>query len=826
MGILGLRAALRRCARLGALVSESDRRLWLLPGAAVVLALALSAPVQAGSPNQSPDGQSGDGQSGDGLPFNLILRTDQGENVSSTGYSTGGVLLGVPFSSGPSRYDKGIGFIDVRGHIENDGNLAATSDLGYRLPDWDGNRIWGVHAGYDWRQTDNGDYGWVNIGAEMLSRDWDLRADGYINISSDTILCNCADSFEGNELLLRQTTEESMWGIEGAAGKHFTVFGDVPVYLGGRVHYFAGDFGDAAFGGRLQLQADVLPNLSLGGSAGYDSLFGALAYGTLTFSFGDVPRQPNRDMALQQRLVDPIQRQELVVVSIQDNTGVPFVDGSGLAVPFIHVDNTAPDGGDGSFEHRFNHLSEAQAASAPGDVIIVHKGDGTTTFYDQGITLQSNQYLLGAQFAGQLLIHGLPICFTGDLQRPTITNTNGDGVTLANNDTVAGLDIVNTTGNGTTTGNGIHGDGVNGGTFIDLGIRNTQLSGIDIEDMTGNFEFLKSTITGTGQAVAGIAPEKRTGAQHFDAIDLAGAAAGSTFVHVQNNLLNGNQGDAVGYEHNSKDGSTDVVLIENNQAIGNNEGGVEVTNNGASTPAAGSNGTTIATIINNDIENNSQEGVGIYSFTNNSTLTALVANNLILNNGQRIPSIVGKFDAPQYAGIGSENNASTINLTIDHNIVSGNEGAGIYSTTADFAGDSHTSLTVTNNTIDDNGAGMLGLNPANQDADGLIFTVAGSAAGHTGTLRVNVDGNDFSGNALHGIFGITQFNALGTACTAINHNTGGDDYTLSTVGPFNLDNGVIQANGGGPLNLETPSGNSGAFHLTGVTSVPAGTCGF
>ena len=172
-----------------------------------------------------------------------------------------------------------------------------------------------------------------------------------------------------------------------------------------------------------------------------------------------MPKQQNRDLSLQQRLIDPIQRQELVVVSTQDNTGIPFVDGSGVAVPFIHVDNTAPDGGDGSFEHRFNHLQEAQGASGPGDVIIVHKGDGTTTFYDQGITLQNNQYLLGAAFAGQLLIHGLPICFTGDLQRPTITNGNGDGVTLANDNTVAGLDIVNTTGNGTTTGNGIKGRG-------------------------------------------------------------------------------------------------------------------------------------------------------------------------------------------------------------------------------------------------------------------------------------------------------------------------------------------------------------------------------
>ena len=95
----------------------------------------------------------------------------------------------------------------------------------------------------------------------------------------------------------------------------------------------------------------------------------------------------------------------------------------------------------------------------------------------------------------------------------------------------------------------------------------------------------------------------------------------------------------------------------------------------------------------------------------------------------------------------------------------------------------------------------------------------------TGSLFVDVQNNNFSGNALHGVFGVTLFNSLGSMCTAVNGNSGGDDYTFNSVGPFNLDNGVI-GTGGGPINLETPSGNSGTFHLTGVTSVPAGTCGF
>ena len=765
----------------------------------LLLGLFLTGTAEAGSPAPASDG---------GLPFNLILRTDQGRGVSTNGYTTGGVVLGVPFSSNTMRrYDNGMGFLDVRGHIENDGHTAVTSDLGYRLPDWDGNRIWGVHAGYDWRQTDAGSYDWVNIGAEMLSKDWDLRVDGYINLSSDNILCNCADGFEGNELLLRQTTEESMWGIEGAVGKHFKMFGDMPFYLGGRVHYFSGDFGDPAVGARLQLQADVLPNLSLGASGGYDSLFGGLGYATLTFSFGDVPKQQNRDLSLQQRLIDPIQRQELVVVSTQDNTGIPFVDGSGAAVPFIHVDNTAPDGGDGSFEHRFNHLSEAQAASGPGDVIIVHKGDGTTTFYDQGITLQNNQYLLGAQFAGQLLIHGLPICFTGDLQRPTITNTNGDGVTLANDNTVAGLDIVNTTGNGTTTGNGIHGTGVNGGTFIDLGIRNTQLSGIRLDDALGNYSFVRNTITGTGQADAGIPVEDRRA--HYDAIDIH-TLDGATKIDVTGNQLNDNVGDAVGIESGGS-GAINAVISANSMQD-NGEGGLEV--NLLPESSGGAN----VTVTGNLSAGNGQEGLSFYNEGSTGTMNATITGNTVTGNGAEILNQTAPFDDTEFGGIVLFSNSSATNAIITGNTIDGNYGTGIYVIAGTFNAPASIHIEIANNIIDGNGIANSG-----DSASGIVLFSSGSDP-YTSTLFANIHDNELSGNARAGVYGFANLDSFGSDCVRMVNNTGTNNHIFDTVGIFN--SGGLPFPGGGVINLEPLSGNTGSATLTGVTNVAAGTCGF
>ena len=50
----------------------------------------------------------------------------------------------------------------------------------------------------------------------------------------------------------------------------------------------------------------------------------------------------------------------------------------------------------GTFESPYPTLAEAQAASAPGDVIYVFPGDGTTNGMNSGIALQSNQSFWGS----------------------------------------------------------------------------------------------------------------------------------------------------------------------------------------------------------------------------------------------------------------------------------------------------------------------------------------------------------------------------------------------------------------------------------------------
>jgi hypothetical protein len=84
------------------------------------------------------------------------------------------------------------------------------------------------------------------------------------------------------------------------------------------------------------------------------------------------------------------------------------------------VDNSAAAGGDGSATSPLRSLKAVQAASAPGDAILLRPGSGP---YTEGIQLKEKQVL------------------TGSGGRPVIAPLNADGIVLAPRTTVTGVTV-------------------------------------------------------------------------------------------------------------------------------------------------------------------------------------------------------------------------------------------------------------------------------------------------------------------------------------------------------------------------------------------------
>ena len=141
------------------------------------------------------------------------------------------------------------------------------------------------------------------------------------------------------------------------------------------------------------------------------------------------------------------------------------------------VDNSAEAAkADGSLTTPFTTTSQAQTASQPGDIIFLFFGDGSP--YGP-ITLQNNQRLVG-QVSGLVAAQTVVDTPAG---RPVITHSSGNGVTLANGNTVTGIEVRD------TLDSGIFGSGVEGVILDDVLCTGNGDKGVRIETLSGTFDF-------------------------------------------------------------------------------------------------------------------------------------------------------------------------------------------------------------------------------------------------------------------------------------------------------------------------------------------------
>ncbi|MFC1933412.1 beta strand repeat-containing protein, partial [Chloroflexota bacterium] len=165
-----------------------------------------------------------------------------------------------------------------------------------------------------------------------------------------------------------------------------------------------------------------------------------------------------------------------------------------------YVDNNVAGPGTGTSSDPFNTLGDAETNSGPNDIIYIFQGSGVTG-QDNGITMKDNQQLIGEGVALEVNvdINGNPtptlIRLAGS--RPTIANTAGDGIKLALDNTIRGLNISDT-----TAGVGIQGAGIGTVTVNNMGISGTGgLVTISTGTISMTFDSLEST-GGAGTALS------------------------------------------------------------------------------------------------------------------------------------------------------------------------------------------------------------------------------------------------------------------------------------------------------------------------------------
>jgi len=180
-----------------------------------------------------------------------------------------------------------------------------------------------------------------------------------------------------------------------------------------------------------------------------------------------------------------------------------------------YVNNEALGPGDGTAEDPFTTLAAAEAAMGNDDYVYLQVGDGTTTGYDQGISLQEGSSLVG-EGCGLFFEIGSGISIVGS-GRPHITNSTpgGAAIDLASGSYVCGVDI------SPMGGIGIRGSGIDGSDVSDVTMTSVR-DGVWLDGSTGIFSFFGMQIDSDSDAPSDAAV-RVTGADDAFDLDFDGA---------------------------------------------------------------------------------------------------------------------------------------------------------------------------------------------------------------------------------------------------------------------------------------------------------------
>ena len=599
-------------------------------------------------------------------------------------------------------------------------------------------RIFGVYGYYDNDQDNyNNRYSQYTVGAETLGQWWDLRGNGYFVNGSQDNMVTClgvggSPFYVGNQIafLGQQLNNQALGGGDVEFG--------IPVAPNAQwLRAYSGVYAyrssqQETFGYRGRVEAMLSNDLTVGVIVSQDRLWGTNVNATIDFKFaGFLPTRYFPNMTTRQRMLNPVQRNWRVAThTYVENVNIAAIDPDTNKPYFItHVDNSKSSvGANGTYEHPYTALP----GTAPGQIVLVHLGNSSVANPVGGsITLSDNQRLLGdgklsqvhlfAQYCNTIDgIFTLPGTSNSGLY-PTLTNSNaglnqGSIVTLANNNEVAGLSLLNSAGDA---------------------IRNTS---------AGSNNFLLQCLNISGNHGMGINLVNASGSGMIKGINgVNGAYSGSTnFANPNGFGANAGGGISIGSGPNIVDASNPGLnLTMMNVTMNANNAspqlfGVKLFANDAPLPNAASNAPLTVTMTNVSANGN---GTGIQLSETNQSLTAYL-------NGVTANSNTGN-------GIQASGSGGSITLT-DRDPLTGNPYSGIVTAT----GNGGDNLQIGSQLV------PISSSTVNAQFDNAIFTnstggsgIVFSQSGGTGTLNlasVTATGNNVDGLKIVGVTGTTM----------------------------------------------------------------------
>ena len=380
-------------------------------------------------------------------PMRLLTRHIEGNGI---GYNRGYTTIEGFFAP----YQKGawLPFLDLRGHVLNNGQLAANTGLGLRYLST--SRAWGINSYYDYRCTDHYHYNQVALGLESLGAMWDFRINGYLPVGgkASSFWGASFDRFQGNQMLISRKREFVLKGANAEIGAHIDHFEKFPLYFTAGPYYLEGK-GKNAYGGQVRASVDLAENFRIEGNTSYDNVFKWIGQGqvSLIIPFGHKKKvQPTKkrssseNCTLQKRALQKVDRSEIIPVDTEHKSFVAINQETGTPWHFIFTDNTSHSLG--TYASPYPTLLEAQNKAGANDALYAFPGSGaaydTASSGHSGLQLKNNQRFLGSGTGHTVDSQYGPISILAlSSAMPILTNSLAQSsvITLADQSVVTGF---------------------------------------------------------------------------------------------------------------------------------------------------------------------------------------------------------------------------------------------------------------------------------------------------------------------------------------------------------------------------------------------------
>ncbi len=247
-------------------------------------------------------------------PSVAVISTSHTEG-KGIGYTKGYTSLEglfFPFSSQETFFP----FIDIRGHVFNNGESAANAGVGVRMAPTTCDVIFGANAYYDYRFARKGsNFNQLGFGLEALGKRLDWRLNAYVPLTNHkTLFTDLYDDYTNGYYILHKKFGIPMgganleMGVLLAESKYVNFYGAIGPY------YFASHFlrSRHTFGGELRLDLTIAKYLSLEGRITRDSIFKTRVQGQIALNFPLGPQSNKTKKST--RLEQSVERYEIIVL--------------------------------------------------------------------------------------------------------------------------------------------------------------------------------------------------------------------------------------------------------------------------------------------------------------------------------------------------------------------------------------------------------------------------------------------------------------------------------------------------------------------------------